>query len=79
MSIDNKLDQCLESIHRVELIQVEIRSDLARNTDDMEEHIKRTNLLEKKLSKVYMFALISGGFVAAKYGTEIIKLLGVVL
>ena len=79
MSIEDKMDRCLESIHRIEISLVEIKADLLRNTDDMEEHIKRTNLLEKKVTKVYTFALMALGFVAAKYGTEILKILGVVL
>jgi len=79
MSVENKLDKCLESIHRIELCQVEIKADLERNTDDVEEHIKRTNLLEKKLSKVYTFALIAAGFVAAKYGTDVFKIIGAML
>lgn len=76
MSVENKVDKILESIHRIELTQVEMGKDLTRNTDDIEEHIQRTNLLEKKLSKVYAFALVSAGFVAAKYGAEIVKIIG---
>lgn len=75
--IDQKLDKCLESIHRIELSIAEMKADIRRNTDDVEEHIKRTALLEKKLGKVYQFALMALGFVAAKYGTDIIKIIGV--
>lgn len=78
MSIELKIDEIKNSIHRIELSQVEMKADLERNTDDMEEHIKRTNLLEKKLSKVYAFSLIAAGFVFAKYGTDILKIVGVI-
>lgn len=75
--MEEKLDRCLESIHRIEITLVRMESDIRRNTDDVELHIKRTDLLEKKLSKVYQFAMIAAGFVGAKYGSEIIKILGV--
>lgn len=79
MTLDEKVDKCLTHIHEIQLSQVNTEHTLTRNTEDIEKHIRRTDLLEKKLSKVYTFALIAGGFVAAKYGTEIMKIAGILI
>jgi hypothetical protein len=74
-----KLDKCLEAIHRIELVLTRISHDVEINTSDLNEHIKRTNLLEKKLTKIYTVMLIGAGFAMAQFGPEILKLLGVIL
>jgi hypothetical protein len=79
MENEPKLDKCLDSIHRMELVLMRIQQDIEINTDDLTEHIRRTELLEKKLSKVYTAALVMAGFISAKLGPEILKLLGVTL
>lgn len=49
---DNKIDQILEKVNDIE--KVLIRHELLheRNTESLETHIKRTNLLEKQLNKI---------------------------
>lgn len=71
--------QILESIHRIELAQIEMKADLKRNTDDMEEHIKRTNMLEKKLSTIYKLMWVGIGAAAANLGPAVLKLVGIML
>ncbi len=75
--MENKIDSCLAGIHRIEVTQTKMQSDIARNTIDLEEHIRRTELLEKKLSKVYAASLMIAGFLTAKFGPNIFKILGV--
>lgn len=75
----DKLDKCLDSIHRVELILTKMEADVHRNTDNIEVHIKRTNLLEKKLSKIYTVMLFGAGFALATAGPQLVSLLKVLL
>lgn len=77
--IEERVERALECLHRIEVTQARQELILEKNTDELEEHIRRTDLLEKKLRKIYMFALIATGFVAAKYGTEIVKIIGIAI
>lgn len=77
--MSDKIDKCLDGIHRLEVTITRIEADLARNTDDMEEHIRRTNLLEKKMTKIYAVMLIGAGMALAGLGPEIATLLKVLL
>jgi hypothetical protein len=77
--INDKLDKCLEAVHRMELTLTRVAHDVEINTNDLTEHIKRTELLEKKLSKIYTFALIGTGVALAHFGPDVIKLIGVML
>ncbi len=79
MSANDKIDKCLEGIHRIEVNMTRMESDLKRNTDDMGDHIRRTNLLEKKMSKIYMVMLMGAGFALATAGPHIAKLIGLLL
>lgn len=79
MSVEEKIDRCLQEIQEIRLEQVKTNLILDRNTDELEIHIKRTNLLEKQVARVFMFAILAAGFVAAKYGTDILKIIGVLL
>jgi len=71
--------EILQAIHEIHIDQVKMAGVLEENAKDIQEHIRRTNLLEKKVSKVFMFAIFSAGVVAARYSPEIIKILGVLL
>lgn len=75
----DKLDKCLDAIHRIELILTDVRNDVEINTADLSEHIKRTELLEKKLSKIYTVMLIGAGVAISHFGPEIIKLIGLAI
>ena len=77
--IEQKVDRALENQTTMLLTLTKHESILDRNTEELEEHIRRTNLLESKVKKIFTFALVAGGFVAAKYGTEILKIVGVIL
>lgn len=72
----DKLERCLEGIHRIELIQNQMQKDIARNTEDLEEHIRRTELLEKKLSKIYTASFIVLGYLTSHFGPGIFKIIG---
>lgn len=76
--MENKIDQILESIHRIELTQRDMLHDIEINTVDLSEHIKRTDLLEKKLSKIYQVMLIGTGVAIAHFGPDIIKIIGLI-
>jgi hypothetical protein len=73
---DDKLDKCLEGIHRLELQMTKLVSEVEINTDDLAEHIKRTELLETKLGRIYQFMLIGLGILIAEFGPDLIKILG---
>lgn len=75
----SEVQQIIEALHRIELVQVDIRNDLERNTDDIATHIKRTNLLEKKLSKIYTAMLIGIGVALSHFGPNVFKLLGILI
>jgi hypothetical protein len=78
MSAD-KLDKCLDAIHRIELTLTAMQHDIEINTGDLSDHIRRTELLEKKLSKIYTAVLLGAGFAMAHFGPEILKFIGVTL
>ncbi len=79
MNTEDKIQNCLEGIHRIEVKMVGMAGDLKRNTDDMEDHITRTNLLEKKLSKIHTIMLLGAGMALATAGPQIAKLIGLLL
>lgn len=72
----DKIEKCLEGIHRIELILTKLQAEVEINTKDLAEHIKRTELLEKKLSKVYTVVLVGAGFALAHFGPSILKVVG---
>lgn len=74
--MQGKIDQILETLHRMELVQKDMQNDIEINTQDLTEHIKRTEILEKKLSKIYQAALVSVGAAVMKFGPDIVRLLG---
>jgi hypothetical protein len=74
--VKNKIDACLNATHRIELMLRDIQHNVEINTVDLAEHIKRTELLEKKLSKIYTASLIGTGFALAYFGPEITKYIG---
>jgi hypothetical protein len=71
-----KIDKCLEGIHRLEIILTRIDSEVEINTSDLAEHMRRTEMLEKKLSKVYTVVLVGAGFAMAHFGPNILKVVG---
>ena len=74
-----KIDKCLYGIHRIEVIQTAMQKDQAHNTKEIERHIKRTDLLEKKLGKIYTVMLIGAGVAIASLGPEIATLLKAII
>ena len=79
MSVDGKLDTIVETIGEMKIEQVSQGITLRNNTKDMRTHIKRTNILEGKVQKVWYFAMFAAGVITVKFGPEIIKMLGVLL
>lgn len=75
----DKIDQMINTAHRIEVSLAKMEKDVHRNTNNIEEHIKRTNLLEKKLSKIYAVMLVGAGFALASLGPQIVTLLKVFL
>lgn len=75
---DHKVDKIIEQLTRMEVKIAEMNLILDRNTSDIEQHIKRTNLLEKKLSKVYTAALVICGALGAEALPHLIKLIGLI-
>jgi hypothetical protein len=62
----------------MELTQRDMQHDIEINTGDLSEHIKRTELLERKLSKIYAVMLVGAGVAMAQFGPDIIKLIGLI-
>ena len=54
--METKIDKILEHIHSMDIT-------LARNTDSLELHVKRTNILESQVKEVQRHThLVEGGF-----------------
>lgn len=49
MDSDNKLDKIANDVQEIKLSLVKMDMTLERNTDSLENHIKRTDLLESKV------------------------------
>ena len=79
MNLHEKLDKCLERLHDIQLVQASMNKDVSRNTQDLETHIKRTDLLEKKLTKIYAVMLIGAGVAIAHLGPDVLKFVGLLL
>lgn len=47
--LEEKVDRLQESTNHIKIEQVEMRHILARNTEDVAKHIKRTDLLEEQV------------------------------
>jgi len=62
--LNSKMDKCLEN-------QSEMKVDIAKNTVDLSHHIKRTDMLEKRTSKVFYVAAVAVGYFMAKYGINL--------
>lgn len=50
--MENKLDKILEEIIEIKVSQAKTEVTLDANTKSLEEHIKRTNILEKKTEEL---------------------------
>lgn len=50
-SLEDKIDKILEDMVELKVDMAETKVTLHRNTDSLELHIKRTNILEEKLEK----------------------------
>ena len=70
--IEDKLEQVSDC-----LIRMEVNVD--RNTDDLAEHIKRTNLIESKMQKIIYLLILGAGIGMALYGPEALKIIGIIL
>ena len=56
--IENKLDKVVDGIGVINVT-------LARNTSSLEEHVKRTNMLEEKINPVWLSFKSVGFFIGA--------------
>ena len=70
--LEAKIDKLVET-------QQEMLIQLTENTKDLKYHIKRTDLLEGKVSKLYQLILLGAGASMVLYGDVIYKYLKVVL
>ena len=70
--IEDKLEQVSDC-----LIRMEVNVD--RNTDDLAEHIRRTNAIEGKLQKIVYLLVLGAGIGLALYGPEVLKIIGIIL
>lgn len=77
MDINNKLDRIETKIDTVMVLTVGMGKDVSMNTKDLTEHIRRTNLLEVKLQRIYTLGFILAGVGIAVGYPQIITLLKV--
>lgn len=77
MEIDKKLDRIETKIDTVMILTVGMGKDITTNTKDLTEHIRRTNLLEVKLQRIYTLGFILAGAGMAVGYPQIITLLKV--
>jgi len=78
-TIEEKLEKCLDNQTKMLVNQTKMVGNLERNTKDLAHHIKRTNLLESKVQKVWYVALIALGAGLVVYGPKVFKLIGILL
>jgi len=76
--MDN-FDKLLEINTGIQKELVKIWATLHRNTEHLDEHMKRTNILESKIQKIVTIFYIVVGIGIGRYGLSILKLLGVIL
>lgn len=74
--MSEKIDKILDIVTEIKIDQAEMRKDVSQNTDDLAEHIRRTNLLEGKLQKIIYLLMVGAGIGIALYGPEAFKLIG---
>lgn len=77
--MSTKEDQILAHITEIRVCLTRIEGDIERNTDDLEEHIKRTNILDSKLKKMETLLYVGAGIGLALYGPQFLKLVGIML
>ena len=69
--VDGKLDRIIEN-------QTHMKIEIAKNTYDVAEHIRRTNLMENKVQKLlYLVILGAGAGIAEMSPTLILFLKGI--
>lgn len=73
-----KIERCLEGIHRLEVLHTRMAGDVEKNTEDLEEHIKRTNILEGKVQKMVYLLAVGAGIGVALYGPDFLKIIKVI-
>lgn len=71
-NIEKKIDQVQLDVDDIRSGQIEMSHDVRRNADDLEIHMKRTDLnekriesMEKKLTLEHLFKLIMAGIVGS--------------
>lgn len=69
--------EILKELSDIKVELVRMSGTLERNTDDVAEHIKRTNALEKKIRKMEILIWCGAGAGIAEYGGSILKLIGI--
>lgn len=67
-----KLEDIREELARINVVQAKMEKEIAY-------HIRRTDLLESKVNKVWYLVLLGAGFAMAEYGATILKLMGLIL
>ena len=77
--IFKKLDEIQSTQAEMRLTQATMAKDVSQNTEDLSEHIKRTNILEGKLQKIIYLLILGAGIGIALYGPDVIKILGILL
>ena len=77
MNIEDKFEKMLETQTAMLVDLTAIRKDTERNTENIEYHIKRTDLLEKKVNcgSVREWAVVIG--VLGSFAALIAKIMGV--
>lgn len=77
MTTEQKLDRVLEQLSNHSVVLAEHTILHKQNTEDLREHIKRTNLLEEKLLALYkwMWTLVGAGAVLIYIINHVISLI----
>lgn len=66
--MSDKLDRILEHVTQLRVDTASIQKDVEKNTEDLSEHIRRTNILEKQMNTALLpikFAKVSGAILAS--------------
>jgi len=67
--MEEKIDRILERVGSIDVT-------IAKLEKEVTYHIKRTDILEAKVNKVWYLVLLGAGAGATSYGSTILKLIG---
>lgn len=73
------LEKISEQLNALAIDVATIKQDVKRNTDDVAEHIRRTDILEAKTHRILHALIFIGGAASVHFGPSILSLIRIVI